>query len=130
VIGGFTNCLKRGTQDCNPTRNPGGAFCCLQESSTCSQNDNVVMVSASSYDQTCKTNADCVAIGEGNACAGWSLHCSNAAISKIAQSQYQSDLSKIGPTTDPTTICFCPAAFGPCCISGKCHADPSCSTSQ
>jgi hypothetical protein len=28
VLGSF-QCPNRGTQDCNPDRNPGGAFCCL-----------------------------------------------------------------------------------------------------
>jgi hypothetical protein len=28
VLGGAT-CPHRGTQDCNPDNNPGGAFCCL-----------------------------------------------------------------------------------------------------
>ncbi len=28
LIGGNT-CPNRGPQDCNPDRNPGGAFCCL-----------------------------------------------------------------------------------------------------
>jgi len=28
VLGGHT-CANSGPQDCNPDRNPGGAFCCL-----------------------------------------------------------------------------------------------------
>jgi hypothetical protein len=28
VLGGY-QCPNRGTQDCNPDHNPGGAFCCL-----------------------------------------------------------------------------------------------------
>ncbi len=28
VLGGY-QCPNRGSQDCNPDRNPGGAFCCL-----------------------------------------------------------------------------------------------------
>lgn len=28
-ISGSAQCAKRGDADCNPERNPGGAFCCL-----------------------------------------------------------------------------------------------------
>jgi len=28
VLGGYS-CPNPGTQDCNPDKNPGGAFCCL-----------------------------------------------------------------------------------------------------
>ncbi|HKP57230.1 MAG TPA: hypothetical protein VJV78_10935 [Polyangiales bacterium] len=31
VLGSSMNCAQRGPQDCNPTRNPGGAFCCLKD---------------------------------------------------------------------------------------------------
>jgi hypothetical protein len=38
VIGGNT-CSNRGTQDCNPDRNPGGAFCCLSCPTDAQTND-------------------------------------------------------------------------------------------
>jgi hypothetical protein len=38
VIGGHA-CANRGPQDCNPDRNPGGAFCCLPCPSGTKAND-------------------------------------------------------------------------------------------
>jgi hypothetical protein len=77
------------------------------------------MIKASAYDQRCQADADCIAIGEGNACVSCGLSCTNAAIAQNAQQQYLSDIAKIGQTMDPTIMvgCNCPAALQACCIN-------------
>ncbi len=82
---------------------------------------------ASNFDQSCKTDSDCIAVAEGNSCYACSLSCPNAAINRSALSTYQSDVAKAIP---PEARCggpvHCPAAFPPCCRSGACRADLSC----
>jgi hypothetical protein len=82
---------------------------------------------ASSYDQSCQKDNDCVAIEEGNFCQpGANNGCSNAAINKSALAQYKTDLAKTtaGVCYGPTG---CPAEFGPCCQNGVCSANLQCS---
>ena len=81
---------------------------------------------ASSYDQSCRKDSDCVAIEEGNFCRpGANNGCTNAAINRTALAQYQADLAK---TT--AGVCYgltgCPLESGPCCQSGVCAVDGQC----
>lgn len=130
VLGAFINCLKRGSADCNPARNPGGAFCCVEEPAVCAGDGEAATLSAKHYDQTCQVDSDCIAIAEGNACHGCS--CRNAAINRAAEASYRRDVDKIGRTMDPGIIieCSCPADIGPCCLGGMCRADPQCMSSH
>jgi hypothetical protein len=49
-------CAIRGPQDCNPDRNPGGAFCCLSQTADCGQPLEITYVCPSPSDAggTCK----------------------------------------------------------------------------
>lgn len=83
-------------------------------------------IMASSYDQSCQKDSDCVAIEEGDFCQpGANNGCTNAAINTSALAQYQADLAK---TT--AGVCYglsgCPAEFGPCCQSGVCAVNGQC----
>jgi hypothetical protein len=80
-------------------------------------------IQASNYDQSCTTDIDCVAIGEGNACSLISP-CPNAAINKGALGRYQSDIAQ-APCYE---LAGCPAEFGPCCRHGSCQMDTCYST--
>lgn len=90
----------------------------------CSDAD-VQLIVASSYDQSCQTSSDCVAVAEGNFCRPGAANCQSAAINKNAYAQYQSDVSKTN-----AAICYgvtsCPAGFFPCCQGGKCQMSAVC----
>jgi hypothetical protein len=84
------------------------------------------IIMASSYDQSCQKDSDCVAIEEGDFCQpGANNGCTNAAINRTALTQYQADLAK---TT--AGVCYgltgCPLESGPCCQSGVCAVDGQC----
>lgn len=59
------------------------------------------------YDQTCKEDADCVAVKDGDICCG----CPNAAINKSDHQRYKDDLGtcaavcEIACTGDDVAIC-------------------------
>jgi len=127
VVGGFTGCSKLGTQDCNPDRNPGGAFCCLDRSVSQTCDASVQTIRASDYDQTCQTDSDCLGVSEGNACYPCTLGCPSTAINVAAKAQYSADVAKILAGLGGGEVrCNCPASFNPCCLGGKCHADAQC----
>jgi hypothetical protein len=83
-------------------------------------------IMASSYDQSCQKDSDCIAIEEGNFCdPGRNDGCTNAAINKSALARYQADLAKT-----QAGVCYglsgCGAEFGPCCQSGVCRVNAQC----
>ena len=83
------------------------------------------LIQASSYDQSCTTDRDCVAVAEGNFCYPGAGDCANAAINMSAYAQYQADVSKTRAAS-----CFAPSGcgfeFGPCCVGGKCQMGSQC----
>jgi hypothetical protein len=125
---GTLRCLRTGNQDCNPMRNPGGAFCCLEEL-VCDDDAGVSSIAASDYDQSCATDSDCVAIGAGDACQPCGLQCTNSAINKAAEATYRNDRDKLTPSGVKTT-CHCPLEVAPCCLGGQCRADLQCQSSR
>ena len=127
VVGG-SSCSTVGSQDCNPNRNPGGAFCCLDQSPSECTDANVQLIRASDYNQSCNADSDCVAVPEGNACYPCVIACTSAAIRITAKAQYSKDVARTTGARAGATTCFCPREWEPCCVAGKCHADVECST--
>jgi hypothetical protein len=117
-------------QDCNAlstASNP--VYCCTDNACVADQpgdctDANVRLIQASSYDQSCTTDTDCVPISEGNACdALFGSCCANATISRAAFAQYQSDLAKTrvaSCTTGGRFTCNC-ATYPICCLGGSCN---------
>jgi hypothetical protein len=68
---------------------------------------------ASSYDQSCAHDSDCVAVYSGTTCHACA--CENAAINVSAQGRYDSDRSGVEVGECP---CPSPPAVG--CVSGTC----------
>lgn len=112
----------------------GGVYCCIDH--VCTNNlpktcpdGSSRPIKASNYDQSCKTDMDCVVINEGNACSLIS-NCGAAAINRNDYAKYQSDIANrpcIGPSSCGRT------GAGPCCRNGQCqwsialcHALPAC----
>jgi hypothetical protein len=76
---------------------------------------NPEVISASSFNQTCQSDADCVAVYQGSLCTD--CLCPNAAINQGALSAYTTVFNAEGP---PTSICDCPAIPPPVCKGGMC----------
>jgi hypothetical protein len=87
---------------------------------------SVKLIQASDYDQSCTVDTDCRYIAEGNACTPCAFDCSfGAAINVSALAQYNSDVANTPAVAAEfngrTCASGCPAAFGPCCVGGKCQ---------
>lgn len=128
VLGG-ASCSSRGPQDCNPDRNPGGAFCCL--SGLCP----AAPVQATNYDQTCTVDSDCVSVAEGNPCMPCGFGCpSGATINVGALTKYRSDIANtpaVLSAADGGCLSTCGTAsgrsdYGPFCCAGMCHVGGPC----
>jgi hypothetical protein len=87
-------------------------------------------IHASSYDQTCQTDSDCILVVDGYACASCAVCAPLSAINRSAISQYAADVAKI--VAPAKAGGGCAPCCGPvqlaCCQGGLCHADTSCSS--
>jgi hypothetical protein len=100
---------------------------------------NEQIILASSYDQSCEGDSDCVGVAQGNACWGF-LGCPSAAINVGAQAQYSANVAMTN-----VALCMggegdCGRSFvigdsdgrvdtepvGPCCRSGICEFGVHC----
>jgi hypothetical protein len=116
-------------QDCNPDKNPGGAFCCLEgdaaagddgsESGSCADGSDELIV-ATNYDQSCKTTSDCVAVGVGDVCYPCEIECPSAAINVGAHAKYLADVAKTPAGSETGEFCGCPAYGTLSCVAGQC----------
>jgi hypothetical protein len=76
---------------------------------------------ASDYDRSCTKDADCVAVGEGNACTvPCGVKCVSTAINGGALAAYQADYDKTPLASCPELLCGCPAQGVPQCTQGTC----------
>jgi hypothetical protein len=92
--------------------------CTLDTPGSCTD-ANVQLIQASSYDQSCTADRDCVWVLQGNACHP--LDCRDpGAINMGSYAQYQSDLSKTRAASCVAPQGDCPQ-FGTCCRSGSCR---------
>jgi hypothetical protein len=140
VLGGVA-CVKQGAsnvQDCNPSENPGGAFCCLELAEAGIASDGGVdagtsndasaatdaactPVLASAYDQSCDADTDCVGVGEVPSCSTSTCACPTAAVNKSANAQYSALFSQV-TAAYPPAACNCPCLSGAICRGGACQA--------
>jgi hypothetical protein len=87
---------------------------------------DICAVQASKYDRSCTKDADCIEVGEGNACTlPCVVACANTAISASAESAYQADIAKtpLGFCT-PAILCGCPSVGSAVCLHGTCELRP------
>jgi hypothetical protein len=102
---------------------PDMLCCAVNEDAGCTE------IQASSYDQSCNSDSDCVAVSVGNTCAECVFACGEnvGAINAAAIGQYSADVAKT-----PAGIALCGCASEPmhaaCCRGGQCHADNACSS--
>jgi hypothetical protein len=97
------------------------------------------LILASAYDQSCRTDTDCVAIAVGDPCVACTFRCANnAAINEGAVAKYRSDIAgtpALAAAVDggcSATACggtvSLPSDWGPFCCSGTCHVGSACSS--
>jgi hypothetical protein len=86
---------------------------------------DVQLVEASNYDQSCKSDSDCVAVGEGNACYPGALNCPTAAINVGAQARYNADVAMTNAAACRAGS-SCGSFSGPCCRSGTSSMGAAC----
>jgi hypothetical protein len=103
-------------------------YCCIDhvciegqatESLSCDDPDAQV-IQASNYDQSCATDSDCVAVGEGNFCYPGAGTCPSAAIRTSALGQYQADVSKTYAAAC-IAMGLCVPLGVPSCRAGTCQ---------
>jgi hypothetical protein len=88
---------------------------------------SVVLIKASNYDQSCTVDTDCRVIAEGNACTPCAFDCTfgGGAVNASALMKYKADIANTPATASQFDgqVCGggCPAAFGACCVAGKCQ---------
>jgi hypothetical protein len=86
---------------------------------------NVQLIQASSYNQSCTTASDCVAVSEGNACYPGFLDCPQATINVGAQARYNADVARTnGGICSVMTSCTLESS--PCCLGGTCQMGDQC----
>jgi hypothetical protein len=116
---GVSACSALGPQSCGAA----GGTCCLDGlSADCLAEAGSHPIVASSYDQSCDVDSDCVAIGVGDPCEPCEVLCAgSAAIRSGALAQYMADVAK-SPAGKGTFVCECPQ-YSPasvCCNAGVC----------
>jgi hypothetical protein len=106
------------------------AYSCKDDAvQACHADGGAWLIQASDYDRSCTTDADCVPIGEGDACAPCTIACTTAVISKAAKPRYIADLGGLFEASQ-SARCHCPFSSVPCCREGQCHADQACSATK
>jgi hypothetical protein len=75
-----------------------------------------VDIDPSSYDQSCTTSSDCVAITSGTVCSTSCL-CGGSTINKSGEARYQAALSQV---SSGGITCPCPFSGEPECLHGTC----------
>jgi hypothetical protein len=75
-------------------------------------------IQASGFDQSCVSDLDCVAVGQGSVCGECAFVCPSAAINKGASAAYQAAAVDAGATS--IGPCHCPEFGSPCCHQGQC----------
>lgn len=121
-------------QDCIGLSTDLAVFCCVHNAcivgqaalaQTCSDPTGQKIM-ASSYDQSCQEDSDCIAVEEGNFCdPGVSNGCTNATINKRALPQYNSDLAKTQAAVC-LAVSSCVIGIGSCCQHGTCQVNGPC----
>ncbi|HEX8792973.1 MAG TPA: hypothetical protein VF765_18635 [Polyangiaceae bacterium] len=81
---------------------------------------------ASSYDQSCAVDSDCINVGQVITCPATACaFCASATIGRKAAAQYMADFSRLTAGLPPDAgdagdACSCLAVVKPCCLAGMC----------
>jgi hypothetical protein len=94
--------------DASPTTALGDAGCSSTQT-----------ISAACFDQSCVSDLDCVAVGQGSLSFPCEIECPSAAINKSALAAYEATVHRLAPQA-PSAMCGCPEYGPPCCQNGQC----------
>jgi hypothetical protein len=101
--------------------------CCFD--GVCGPDASSQVIMASSYDQSCTVDKDCVGVSVGVSCHPCDFSCTNAAINAGAMGKYTSDTQNL-PAVLAVAHMACPSSCGGpegvCCLSGTCHRGAPC----
>jgi hypothetical protein len=119
-------------QDC-PYQDGLQVHCCVdgaciygdQAAATMCTDPNAEFIDASSYDQSCQIDSDCVGVAIGDFCHP-NAGCPNAAINKAALPRYKADIAKTYGAGSCTALSSCGFYQGPCCRRGICGMNTDC----
>lgn len=79
-------------------------------------------IRAADYDRSCSKDADCVEVGEGNACeAPCVVACATTAINVSAMAAYEADYARNPIKSCGDIFCGCPCIGAPRCVRGTCE---------
>jgi hypothetical protein len=93
-------------------------------SATADSAGGACMISASSYDQSCMEDTDCVEVTSTNYCNAQACLCGGSAINMSALAQFNADVGGTPLGSHPGGGgCPCASSFGPCCRQGNCTAE-------
>jgi len=115
---GVSACSAFGPQSCGAK----GETCCLDAlGAVCASEGGSPVIAASSYDQSCQVDSDCVAVGVGAPCYPCEVLCPGAAaISTSSMAKYMADVAR--SPAGSGVACSCPF-YDPasaCCSAGTC----------
>ena len=122
--GGGNGCTIVGPEQACNSDQPGGSFCCaVAPDAGCTAGG----IAASSYDQSCTLDSDCISIAEGNSCSLCGFDCPSAAINVAGYGKYLADIAYTtadlsGQRQACSNVCMVKTA--PCCAGGMCQACP------
>lgn len=120
--GGANGCTIVGPEQACNSDQPGGSFCCATAPDAgCTDGG----IAASSYDQSCTIDSDCIAIAEGNSCSLCGFNCPNAAINVGQYGKYLADIAYTpADLSGQRQACsgVCGVTSAPCCVGGACQA--------
>jgi hypothetical protein len=106
----------------------GAILTCMDAAPIANCND--AEIRASSYDQSCLTDGDCVIVGEGQSCGPCSLaYGPFNAINRSALPLFEADVAKTPGGAFDIVSCVpgCDLAVVACCRVGRCGTGAACS---
>jgi hypothetical protein len=122
--GGANGCTIVGPEQACNSDQPGGSFCCaVTADAGCTDGG----ITASSYDQSCTIDSDCIAVAEGDSCSLCGFNCPNAAINVGQYGKYLADIAYTpADISGQRQACsdVCRVTNAPCCVGGACQACP------
>src|SRR4029077_4047401 len=118
---GDSGCTIVGPEQACNSDQPGGSFCCaVAPDASCKDGG----IRASSYNQSCTIDSDCIAIAEGDSCSLCGFNCPNTAINVRDYGHYLADIAYTpAEISGQRQACsgVCPLRSAPCCVGGTCQ---------
>lgn len=96
----------------------GGSSSSTTSTSSSSTSSGCIDLDPSKFDQSCKTDDDCIDVAAGTLCAAYECSCAGGTIAAAAAAQYNALYTSVPPAPGPG--CSCPITGTGRCIVGQC----------